>query len=332
MKTTPNTSQNEVVVLMPARNEARNLPSAIYAVNTSQNIPAKTHVLVGANACTDNTVDVLETLKLKHRNLDYVIESVPGKPRALNALLDRAEKTRKLGVNDVVLFLDANAHVQERTISDLTMMLQHNRKLNAVSANDIASAPTNDSVLDHLLFGLSEISLSSLALRDRKTSCMAVRASKVRGVRFPEHVISDDLWLSMYLGIDTVETHPDASVTVQAPKTFFRFAESRVKHLMGLYQLEEFFPSQHVRENFPMGTHEHAEALLRDAELQDEFIRLPGVYQLATVLAIPVHAALKAAAFVGYRMSPQTRNTAKPIPQVTQASARRRTRHAAASA
>ncbi len=326
MKTTPNSSQNEVVVLMPARNEARNLPSAIFAVNRSQNVNANTHVLVGANACTDNTVEVLETLKLKNKNLDYVVEGVPGKPRALNALIDRAEKTRKLGNDDVILFLDANAHVQENTIADLTVMLKHNKKLNAVSANDIASAPANDSVMDHLLFGVSEISLSSLALRDRKASCMAVRAKAIRGVRFPEHVMADDLWLSMYLGIDTVETHPDAAVVVQAPKTFFRFAESRVKHLMGLYQLEEFFPTHAVRENFPTGTHEHAEALLRDAELQDEFIRLPGIYQAATLLAMPLHAAFKVAAWVGYRMSPQVRNTSRPIPQMTEARARPRAR------
>lgn len=317
---------------MPARNEARSLPSAIYAVNTSQDVDAATHIIVGANACTDNTVDVLESLKLKHKNLDYVVESVPGKPRALNALVDRAEKTRKLGSNDVVLFLDADARVQDTTVADLTTMLRRNKKLNAVTANDVSPAPAGESVLDHLLFGISEISLSSLALRDRKASCMAVRASKVRGVRFPEHVMADDLWLQMYLGIDTVETHPTASVSVESPKTFFRFAESRVKHMMGLYQLEEFFPAQHVRENFPTGTHEHAEALLRDAELQDEFVRLPGVYQFATLLALPVHAALKAAAFVGYRMSPQMRNTAKPVPQVATARSRHRTRHAAPSA
>jgi glycosyltransferase involved in cell wall biosynthesis len=319
MKTTPNPSQNEIVVLMPARNEARNLPSAIYAVKNSQNVDANTHVLVGANACTDNTVEVLEALKVKNKNLDYVVESVPGKPRALNALLDRAEKTRKMSGNDVVLFLDANARVQENTIADLTVMLHKNKKLNAVSANDISAAPSNDSIMDHLLFGVSEISLSSLALRDRKASCMAVRANVVRGVRFPEHVMADDLWLSMYLGIDTVETHPDASVMVQAPKTFFGFAESRVKHLMGLYQLEEFFPAHEVREHFPTGTHEHAEALLRDAELQDEFIQLPGIYQAATILALPLHAALKAAAWVGYRMSPHVKNTAKPIPQLSEA-------------
>ncbi len=317
MKLSPNTSQNEVVVLMPARNEARNLPSAIYAVQHSQNVDENTHVLVGANACTDNTVEVLETLKLKNRNLDYVVEGVPGKPRALNALIDRAEKTRRMGNDDFVLFLDANAHVQENTIADLTVMLKHNKKLNAVTANDIADAPKSGSIMDHLLFGVSEISLSSLALRDRKASCMAVRAKAVRGVRFPENVMADDLWLQMYLGIDTVETHPDAAVTVQAPKTFFRFAESRVKHLMGMYQLEEFFPAHDVRENFPTGTHDHAEALLRDAELQDEFVRLPGIYQAATFLAMPLHAALKVAAWVGYRMSPQARNNSTPIPQMT---------------
>lgn len=321
MKPSPNSSQNEVVVLMPARNEARNLPSAIYAVNNSQNLDADTHVLVGANACTDNTVEVLETLKLKNKNLDYVIEGVPGKPRALNALIDRAEKTRKLSNDDVVVFLDANAHVQENTIADLTVMLKHNKKLEAVSANDIAAAPSNDSVMDHLLFGVSELSLSSLALRDRKASCMAVRAKSVRGVRFPEHVMADDLWLTMYLGIDKVETHPDAAVVVKAPKTFFGFAKSSVKHMMGLYQLEEFYPAHEVREHFPTGTHEHAEALLRDAELQDEFVRLPGVYQAATFLAMPLHAAFKVAAWVGYRMSPQARNHSTPIPQMTNAHA-----------
>lgn len=319
MKTAPSTSQNEIVVLMPARNESRSLPSALYAVNSSQNVEGSIHTIVGANACTDNTVEVLETLKLKQKNLDYVVESVPGKPRALNALIDRAEKTRKMSGDDVVLFLDANAHVQDSTISDLTVMLKQNKNLNAVTANDVSPVPSSGSVLEHLLFGVSEISLSSLALRDRKASCMAVRAKAVRGVRFPENVMADDLWLQMYLGIDTVDTHPTAMVNVQAPRTFFRFAESRVKHLMGLYQLEEFFPAQQVRENFPTGTHEHAEALLRDGELQDEFVKLPGVYQAATLLAMPLHAAFKVAAWVGYRMSPQMKNHSRPIPQMTEA-------------
>ncbi len=318
---TPNA--NEFVVLMPARNEARTLPSAVSSLNASTDIPTKDmHVLVCANACTDDTVEVLEGLKTKNRNMDYITESVPGKPRALNALIDKAEQSYRMGNDDFVIFLDANARVQPETISELTQTLKKDKKLNAISANDIAAAPESDSILEHMLFGISELSLSTLALRDRKASCTAVRGKMVRGMRFPEHVMADDLWMAMYLGIDAVDTHPTATVHVQGSKNFLDFATKRVSHLMGLYQLEEFYPAHEVRAHLPMGTHEHVQALMGDEELQDQFMQLPDVYKAATILAIPIHAALKVAAWVGYRLSPQKRNHSLPIPSATMAASR----------
>lgn len=305
MKPTPNASQNELVVLMPARNEARNLPASVQAVASSRVEGHDMTLLVCANACTDNTLEVLESIKARNKKMDYITETIPGKPHALNALIDKAEESTRMGANDVVLFLDADAKVQANTVSDLVGMLQKNRKLNAVSANDVSMAPQTQSVMDHLLFGVSEISLSSLALRDRKASCTAVRAKSVRGMRFPENVIADDLWLSMYLGTDTVETHPDAFVAVQAPKTFLGFAGARIRHLMGLYQLEDYFDAQEVHETIPRGVHEHVGALISEPELQDQFAQLPDVYKLGTILAVPLHAVFKAAAWVGYRMLPQ---------------------------
>jgi cellulose synthase/poly-beta-1,6-N-acetylglucosamine synthase-like glycosyltransferase len=305
---------------MPARNEARIIPAAVSSVNASRNVPTKgMHLLVCANACTDQTVDVLEQLKGKHKNMEYITESVPGKPRALNALIDKAEQTYRMGNDDVVVFLDADARVQPETISSLTAMLKKNKGLNAVSANDVAPAPLSDSVMDHLLFGVSEVSLSALALRDRKASCTAVRGKAVRGMRFPEHVISDDLWMTMYLGADSVETHPNAFVVVQRPSTFMDFASQRIRHLMGLYQLEEFYPAHEVRGHLPMGTHEHVQALLGEPELQDQFAQLPDIYKFSTLLAVPVHAVFKAAAWIGYRLMPQTRNHSVPVPKNTHA-------------
>ncbi|MEK6970092.1 MAG: glycosyltransferase family A protein [archaeon] len=311
---TPHT--NEFVVLMPARNEARNLPSAVSSLNDSRDIPSRDlHLLVCANACTDDTVEVLEGLKGKQRNMEYITESIPGKPRALNALIDKAEGSFRMGTDDYVIFLDADARVQPETISKLTSTLRTDKGLNAVSANDVAAAPQSASILEHLLFGIGEVSLSTLALRDRKASCTAVRGSLVRGMRFPEHVMADDLWMAMYLGIDAVDTHPTAAVDVLPSRNFFHFASQRVKHLMGLYQLEEFYPAHEVREHLPMGTHEHVQALMGDAELQDQFMQLPDVYKVSTLLAIPIHAALKAAAWVGYRLSPAKRNHSIPIPR-----------------
>ncbi|MFH0970683.1 MAG: glycosyltransferase [Candidatus Diapherotrites archaeon] len=322
--TTPNSTQNELVVLMPARDEAQNLPASLSSVNASKGIGSKMHVLVCANACQDNTVEVLEGLKKAHRNMDFITESVPGKPRALNALIDKTEQTHRMESEDVVVFLDANARVQPDTLASLTHMLHSDKGLNAVSANDVSIAPKTDSVLDHLLFGVSDISLSALALRDRKASCTAVRAKSVKGVRFPEHVIADDLWLSMYLGMDTVETHPSAHVIVPRTRVLMDFFSGRVKHLMGLYQLEEFYPAHEVRAQIPTGIHEHVQALMSEPELQDQFAELPAVYKAATLMAIPVHAALKAVAWVGYHLMPQARNHSIPIPQSVQVETRSR--------
>ncbi|MEK6821508.1 MAG: glycosyltransferase [archaeon] len=324
----PSTNE-EMVVLMPARNEAKTIPATVSAVNASEGVPDNFHVLVCANACTDRTVDVLEAMKAKHDNMDYVIENVPGKPRALNALIDKAEQEHRMGANDVVVFLDANAHVQPETLSLLSSALKQDKSLNAISANDVALAPKSGSFLDHFLFGMSDISLSTLALRDRKASCTAVRGNVIRGTRFPENVIADDLWLSMYLGMDSVDTHASAMVTVPRTKNAVDFFSNSARHMMGLYQLEEYFPAHEVRSHLPMGIHEHASALMTEPELQDQFSMLPGVYQAATLIAMPVHAVIKAAAWVGYRLMPRKQNHSLPIPRQTEARTHSRRRSSA---
>ena len=300
----PNTSsQNDVIVLMPTHNRASALPSAVDAVyNSNLKAGNNLHVMVCANACTDNTIEVLEALKHKHKNLDVVTEWVPGKTRAINALIDKAERHHALGSNDVVLFLDADAEVQQETISDLTMMLSQNKKLKAVSANTLSLPPLSNSILDHLLFGMSELSLSTIGVQDYPTALMAVRGKEVKGMRIPEEIINHDLWMEMYLGLDNVDIHPNAYTLVQTPRTFMDWAERKVNRLMGLYQLENHFSPAEVRNAYPNGTHKHMHTLLKEKELRQQFHQLPAVYKASTAIALPLHAALKAVAWVGYRL------------------------------
>ncbi|MDP2666791.1 MAG: glycosyltransferase family 2 protein [Candidatus Diapherotrites archaeon] len=308
----PNT--HDIAILIPARNEARNLPATIEAV--SQSDPVKGYgmdITVCANACTDATPKVLERLKTRHQNLTTIHEWVPGKPHALNALLAHTEDTKSMGSEDVVVFLDADAQVQKETISQLANSLQRNRRLKGVSANDIPQAPLSESVMAHLLFGMSEVSISSIAMQDRKSSCTAVRASAVRGVRFPENIIADEVWLGMYLGFDSVDTHPQAIVKVKAPAHFLEFATRRVKHVMGLYQLEEHFSSEELRANIPLGIHEHLKALVIEPEIREQFSQLDAVYKVANILSFPVHAAIKTIAWVGYRIMPKTRSSTRTL-------------------
>ncbi len=320
MKTATN-SQNDVIVLMPTHNRASELPSAVEAVYASElQSGSNLHVMVCANACTDNTLEVLEALKLKHKNLDIVTEWVPGKTRAINALIDKAERHHALSGNDTVLFLDADAEVQRETISDLTMMLRQNKRLKAVSANTLALPPMSNSVLDHLLFGMSELSLSTIGVQDYPTALMAVRGKEVKGMRIPEEIINHDLWMELYLGLDNVDMHPHAYTLVQTPRSFGDWAERKVNRLMGLYQLENHFDAKQVREAYPNGTHKHVHTLLREKELRQQFRQLPAVYKASTAIALPLHVALKAVAWIGYRLLTPKSNqfrvvgTTSPVP------------------
>lgn len=308
-------SQNDVIVLLPAHNRAETLPSALDAVYDSDlDRGNNLHVMVCANACTDNTLEVLESLKQKHKNLDIVTEWVPGTTRAINTMMDKVERDRTLGANDVVLFLDADAEVQKETISDLTYMLNSNKKLKAVSANTLALPPMTNSLLDHLLFGMSELSLSSIGTQDYPTALMAVRGKDAKGMRIPEEIINHDLWMEMYLGMDNVETHPHAFTIVQTPKSFMGWAERRVQRMMGLYQLEQHFHPKDVKEAYPIGTHKHMHAVARDKELRSQFKQLPSTYKAATLMALPLHTALKAVAWIGFHlMTPSPKNEFKVV-------------------
>lgn len=313
MKTEKN-PQNDLVVLIPARNEANRIPFALKALYDSYLLPDQNlKVVVCANACTDNTLEVLEQLKLSHKNLDVVLEPVPGKPRALNTLLDKWEKEFRLNGRDTIVLLDANAEVQPDTIAELSWMLHSDNGLSAVSANEVTLPPISQSFLDHLLFGISDFSISAIAMRDRKSSCTAVKADKMKGVRFPENVISEDLWLAMHLNPEKVETHPVAFTVKDRPKNFFSASRKKVRSLMGLYQLEDFFEPHSIREEFPMGTHEHVQAFFSEPELQEHFLELPSVYKLANVASIPYHAALKAVAWAGYRLWPRENINSNPV-------------------
>jgi cellulose synthase/poly-beta-1,6-N-acetylglucosamine synthase-like glycosyltransferase len=315
--TTKRNSQNDLIILIPARNEANRIPFALKALNDSYLLPnQEMKVVVCANACTDNTLEVLEEMKQRHKNLDVVLEPVPGKPRALNALLDKSEKEFKMNNKDTVVLLDANAEVQPDTIAEIAWMLHSDDELSAVSANEISLPPVSQSFLDHLLFGISDLSVSAIAMRDRKSSCTAVKGNKIKGIRFPENVISDDLWLAMKLGGDSVETHPVAFTVKDRPKNLLAFTKQRIRNIMGLYQMEEFFEPHDVREEFPMGTHEHVQAFFTEPELQEQFAELPGVYKLANIVSVPVHAVLKTAAWVGLRLSPQPPNLSHPVTRV----------------
>ncbi len=317
MNSQPVSSKSDIVVLVPARNEAPRIAGNLEAVYASQLAAHQDlHVTVCANACTDKTLEVLDRVKRGKKNLAIIAEYVPGKPRALNALIDHTEKNYRLEKNDAVVFLDAHAEVQPNTLSELTTMLRHDKSLKAVSANRLSAAPASDSVLDHFLFGMSELSLSAIALQDRKTSCMAVRADEVKGMRFPEDVILDDYWMTMYLGgEDHVEMHPTAFTLNEAPTNFVHFAGQRLRHLMGLYQLERYFDSDRVKEEVSTGMHEHVHAFAAEKELRDQFRELPFIYQMAGVAAVPVHATLKGLAWIGYHL------LSVPTPRVSQARA-----------
>ena len=305
---------HDISVLIPARNEAKNLPSTVEALSQSDRVEGyQMDVTVCLNACTDDTPQVVEELKTRHANLSAIPEWVPGKPHALNALIEHTEQTKAMSSDDVVVFLNADAQVEKETVAQLTTALKRNKRLKAVSANDIPQTPLSESVMTHLLFGMSEVSISSIAMQDRKSSCTAVRASQVKGVRFPENVIADEVWLGMYLGFDSVDTHPQAMVRTKAPAHFLDFASRRVKHMMGLYQLEDYFTPQEVRENVSMSIHEHAKALLIEPEIKEQFSQLDSVYKLANVLSFPVNAALKVAAWIGYRVMPKANSRAHAV-------------------
>ncbi|MEC8278400.1 MAG: glycosyltransferase family 2 protein, partial [Myxococcota bacterium] len=114
-------SSLKISVLIPARNEAKNIESCIEAAAQSQH-PID-EIIVYNDGSTDGTGEILNRLKEQHPLLK-VIEGTPlprgwvGKPHACHQLANSAR-------GDLLLFIDADTQLTAEGLSRIVNLLRH---------------------------------------------------------------------------------------------------------------------------------------------------------------------------------------------------------------
>ncbi|MGC1495078.1 MAG: glycosyltransferase family 2 protein [Sulfitobacter sp.] len=109
-----------VSVLIPAHNEAAYLPACLEALLAADPVAAPVEVIVAANGCTDDTVQIAERYEeqvlLKGWSLKVVSIPNGGKLNALN-------KAEAAASGDVLIYVDADVEVSPPLIAQLAETL-----------------------------------------------------------------------------------------------------------------------------------------------------------------------------------------------------------------
>lgn len=113
-------SQPEVTVLLPAHNEADNLPTLVGEIDATMRVVARPYEIVVVNdGSSDNTAQVLSELALRYPAMSIAhMHKQSGQSAALSAGFDLAR-------GDVVVTLDADLQNDPSDIPNLLTELEH---------------------------------------------------------------------------------------------------------------------------------------------------------------------------------------------------------------
>lgn len=269
----------KVSVLIPAHNEKESISRTLDSISESSHDGLVFHETVCCNACTDGTEDIVSKYPVR-----LIQEPKRGKPNALNALLDSARELE----SDYLCFIDGDVKVAKNSIPKLVHDLETTNYIGVGGRLEPDSMKMNFSQqMSTLPFRVAEYKYMPGAF-------YCVRQSDMEGIRFPSEIILDDVWISLILG--SVSVDDEAIVYFTPPKTFGDFWEQTKRRMIGIYQLEENFPPEHLEDLVP---HTISRNLM---ELDREKMKELSTYErFLFALSVPIYSAMKMKAYMDYK-------------------------------
>ncbi len=185
----------EISVLIAAYNEEKVIVEKIHSVVNSAYPSSKIHIVVGSDASTDNTEQLVDNLRARYPNLQLVrFKGRTGKIGIMNRLVEEHGK-------GILVLTDANVMFKHQTLYQLVKWFKDDR-VGLVAANIIKTSSNNEGISvqekKYLSFENLIKSAESRAFQlimGAEGGCYALRKSLY--VPVPSHFIVDDFYITL---------------------------------------------------------------------------------------------------------------------------------------
>ena len=185
----------EISLLIAAHNEEKMIGEKIQTVLAGNYPENKMEVLVGSDASTDRTNEILKQLEDGHQNIKlFIFPERQGKPRIINQLADKAR-------GEFLVISDANVLLESDTLVELIRYFKEER-IGLVDTRLISTGIKKHGIsLQEKFYTSREVLIKHResvlweSMMGPFGGCYAVRKSLYRPV--PDHVLVDDFYISM---------------------------------------------------------------------------------------------------------------------------------------
>jgi len=228
-------------VCIAAYNEEKTIDHTLNSI-LEQTFPGDLEILVCANACKDRTAEIVNKKSLLYSNIRLITTETKGKPNAWNILRENAS-------SNYIFFADADVYVDKDAFKILYNYLQNNPNLTAVGASCVPYIKKNELIKRMLsnLPGLSGCLVGRLYLADKSKLDKDLKRNSFD--KIPEHIILEDLWLSVVIGKDKWRIIPEAKVHYM-PYSFFDNFKIDLRNAKGELQITKELPHLWYGEQF----------------------------------------------------------------------------------
>jgi glycosyltransferase involved in cell wall biosynthesis len=226
-----------ISICAPVCNEASTLGNTLESIE-HQFLPPTTQleVLVCANGCTDDTLQVAKDLKEKYPNIVLTTCPVASKPKAWNCLFNTAR-------GDTIVFTDGDVLLDPYAVGNLDAHLK--------STEDVLAAGMGIPYLEDES-PLQRIFVTCLGYRSKSSERgyltgqlyamskerLKPHLNKTPEGKMPEDLIAEDAWLEFLLGEDNWSFLPEAKFTYRYP-SWKDYAKILARYKRGRLQLAE---------------------------------------------------------------------------------------------
>jgi len=184
-----------ISILISAFNEERVIAAKVESVIENDYPKDRMEILLGSDASTDSTNEILKQLQVKHPSLHiHLFEERKGKPAVINQMMEFSE-------GEILVITDANVMLDKNTLSEMTkFFIQENVGL--VDSMMINTKSKKDGISHQEKFYISrevkikhQESLLWGSMMGPFGGCYAVRKSLYKPV--PHNFLVDDFYINM---------------------------------------------------------------------------------------------------------------------------------------
>lgn len=218
-----------ITIGVPARNEERTIEKTVESLR-EQKLPENTRheIIVCVNDSTDKTAEIVRRIASEDKRVRVIEAKDTGKSNALNLIAENVHKN-----SDILVFTDADAVLGNEAVAKLVDCLDAEQQLQAVSAVPAFEEREGRNLVERM-------AIAQAKTWTAKHLCGALLAIRKKAyAKIPKDIGSDDVWLSLAIGLDRIKLLPEVKVLVSAPTNLRDFINQRIRWHVGQMQMEQ---------------------------------------------------------------------------------------------